>query len=188
MKQKLFISIITFLVSNTAFCGLVLQYSGGYSTFDNDENKIGFSRMHNGFYAGASVGRTSRVLLGPSYMVWSQEHKPSASASAEDISLSEFGANLMIYINKRKNWKIEVTYCPSVNGTRTVSGADQEIKGSSYRVALGYHVMLTNSIVIGGVVSYHTTSLESKVIANTQSDITKSYTQIVPMLEIGFRL
>ena len=183
----------SFIVFSLLFCfksfsaGIVIQYSGGYMSFDNSESKIAFTRMNNAGYIGASLGRQAYFFLGPSYQMWSESHTPTSGGNTEEVSMTEFGATLMVYFNKNQNWKFEGTFCPKITGTRTVSGTEEEVSGSSYQVSLGYHAEITERFVLGGKISYHGVNLAQKIVSNTSSEISETYTQIVPKLEIVLR-
>ena len=188
MKKYLVLTFFLLTFCHQLFAaGIVIQYSGGYMTFDNSESKIAFTRMNNAGYVGASLGRQAYFFLGPSYQIWSEEHTPTAGGNTEEVSMTEFGATLMVYFNKKQNWKLEATYCPKVSGERTVSGTEEEISGSSYQVSLGYHAEITERFVLGGKLSYHGINLDQKIVSNTSSEISETYTQIVPKLEIVLR-
>ena len=184
-KLILFIAINIFCFQSKAT--LVFKGAGGYTSFDNSESNIAFSRMQGTFFVGAGVGRSGYVVLGPSYSLWNETHTPTSGGNAEEASMGEFGATLLIYFNKRKNWKVEITYAPNITGTRTVSGTEQEVMGSSYMADFGYHMSLTDSFVLGASVGYHSTSLIKKIVSSTETEISETYSQIIPKLEVALR-
>jgi hypothetical protein len=179
--------LVFFLFFGEQACAtLVFKGSGGYTTFDHSESKIAYNRMQGSFFVGAGIGRNAYIVLGPSYSLWNKSHTP-ASAAAEEVSVTEFGATLLIYFNRSKNWKFEVTYCPNITGTRTVSGTEENILGSSYTADFGYHMNLTEKFILGASIGYHSTTLSQKIVSNTESTISESYTQIIPKLEVALR-
>ena len=186
LSRYLTLFLLFFFFSKGAHATLVFKGSGGYTTFDHSESKIAYDRMQGSFFVGAGIGRNAFIVLGPSYSMWNKSHTPSG-ADAEEVSITEFGATLLIYFNKSKNWKFEVTYCPNITGTRTVSGTEEEVLGNSYTADFGYHMNLTENFILGASVGYHSTSLSQKIVSNTESEITESYTQIIPKLEVALR-
>lgn len=181
-----FLPLLITLFSMNAYATLIFKGSGGYTTFDNSESKLAYSRMQGSFFVGAGIGRNAYFVLGPSYSLWTKSHTPSG-ATPEESSINEFGATLLIYFNKNKNWKLEVTYCPNISGTRTVSGTEEDILGSSFTIDFGYHMNLTERFILGASLGYHSTTISQKIVNNTESEISESYTQIIPKLEVALR-
>ena len=175
-----------FVATPKVFGGVVFQYSGGYTSYTNDNDEIGFTRMLNAVYLGASVGRKTRFMIGPSYTMWNQGHKNS-SGNETSISMTEFGATVLVYLNKSLNWKFSGTYCMSVNGTRKTGAIEETLKGNAMRFGFGYHAPITEAFAIGGTLSYQVTSLTSSIINNTETEIDQSYSQIIPMIELAWR-
>ena len=185
--MKFLYLIILTLTVDSAYSSLLFKSSGGYTSYDYSESKIAYTRLHGSFFVGAGIGRKGYFLLGPSYSIWTKSHKPNSTADAEEVSMGEFGATLIAYMNKAKNWKIELTYCPNITGTRTVSGTEQDIAGSSFMIDLGYHFNMTERFILGGSLGYYSTSIATKTISSTETEISESYTQIIPKLEVGLR-
>tara|TARA_B100000925_G_scaffold290014_2_gene274212 strand:+ start:4570 stop:5145 length:576 start_codon:yes stop_codon:yes gene_type:complete len=183
---KLFLFIFLSIQGYDARATLVFKGSGGYTTFDHSESEIAYSRMQGSFFVGAGIGRNAYIILGPSYSLWNKSHKP-ASSTAEEVAITEFGATLLIYFSRSKNWKFEVTYCPNITGTRTTSGTEEDLLGSSYSADFGYHMNLTETFILGASIGYHSTTLSQKIVSNTESTISESYTQIIPKLEVALR-
>ena len=54
------LTILLFLISLAqplkTRAGIVLQYSGGYTSYTNDNDELDYSRMLNAVYLGASLG------------------------------------------------------------------------------------------------------------------------------------
>jgi len=166
--------------------GLVLQYSGGYTSYDNDNDELQFSRMLNAFFLGASVGRKTRFLIGPSYTMWNQSHQNSDAAESL-MSMTEFGATALIYLTKAQTWKVEATYCMSVNGKRKLGETEEILKGSAMRFGFGYHAPITDTFAIGLNLAYQITTLSSSIVENNETEIDQTYTQMLPMLELAWR-
>ena len=65
------------------------------------------------------------------------------------MSMTEFGATLMIYLNRARNWKVTATYCMSVNGERKLGNTEETLKGSAMRFGFGYHAPITETFALG---------------------------------------
>ena len=186
MRITIFFALLAILTPIESKSGIVFQYSGGYTSYTNDNDELNFSRMLNAVYLGASLGRKTRVMIGPSYTMWNQAHNRS-NGTETDISMTEFGATLLVYLNKSLNWKFTATYCMSVNGTRTTGAVEETLKGNAMRIGFGYHAPITDTFAIGGTLSYQVTNLTSSIINNTETEIEQSYSQILPMIELAWR-
>lgn len=185
--MKIFIFILTLtLLPISSKAGLVLQYSGGYTSYDNDNDEIQFSRMLNAFFLGASVGRKTRFLIGPSYTIWNQSHQNSDEVESL-MAMTEFGATALIYLTKEQTWKVEASYCMSVNGKRKLGETEEILKGSAMRFGFGYHAPISENFAIGLNLAYQITNLTSSIIENDETIIDQTYTQMLPMLEIAYR-
>ena len=187
MSKIVALALILVLCTPIAtLAGVVFQYSGGYTSYSNDKDELNFSRMMNAFYLGASVGRKTRFMIGPSYTMWNQSHKNS-SGSESTMTMTEFGATLMIYLNRARNWKFSATYCMSVNGERKLAATEETLKGNAMRFGFGYHAPITDTFALGLNLGYQITNLTSSITNNTETKISQSYTQILPMLELAWR-
>ena len=186
MKFFAILITLTCITPFTSRAGLVFQYSGGYTSYTNDNDELNFSRMLNAVYLGASVGRKTRFMIGPSYTMWNQSHTNSAG-NESTMSMTEFGATLMIYLNRARNWKVTATYCMSVNGERKLGNTEEILKGSAMRFGFGYHAPITETFALGLNLAYQITSLTSSITNNTESEIDETYTQMLPMLELAWR-
>ena len=101
--------------------------------------------------------------------------------------MTEFGATLLYYLSKSKTWKIEATYCMSVNGVRKLASTEETLKGSAMRFGIGYHAPITDTFALGINLAYQITSLTSSITNNNESVIDQTYTQMLPMLELAWR-
>ncbi len=166
---------------------MLFQYSLFYNTYSDDAENFNYSRMNNGFFGGASLGRGTRFFLGPSYYMWSKSHQASSGSTASEVSFTEFGATLVTYIDQACQWKLELTYNPMVKGERSLASETADLDGTGYRASLGYQLKLGGKFYLGAAINYHTVSLSTQVVNNTESDISKTYSNISPTLEIAFR-
>ena len=186
MKVKILLILFFVTIISSVKAGVVFQYSGGYTAYNNDNDDINYSRLLNAAFLGASIGRKTRFMIGPSYTMWNQSHQNSAGQETS-MSMTEFGATVLIYLNKSLNWKISGTYCMSVNGTRKTGNIEETLKGSAMRFGFGYHAPITDSFAIGGALSYQLTTLTSSIRNNSETEIDQSYSQILPMIELAWR-
>ena len=184
--KLLFLLFFILLTPRLSEAGLVLQYSGGYTTYSNDFDELNFSRMLNAFYLGASVGRKTQFMIGPSYTMWNQSHTNS-DGDESLMSMTEFGATLLIYLTKAQTWKVTATYCMSVNGSRKVGETEEILKGSAMRFGFGYHAPITETFALGLNLGYQITTLTSSIVENEETEISQKYSQMLPMLELAWR-
>ena len=193
MTNFKFYLLILILIPNLAFAGFIAQWSFFYNTiFPLTEspvvNSYSYSKMDNAIFAGASIGRSSKLYLGPSYHIWNNSYQPSSSDTERTLSFSNFGASLLYFFDIKKRWKLELNYSPSVSGIRKLaSGTEETLTGTSYRVGFGYHRDITKYFVLGFTVYYQSITMSDKVVGSTETKITDSYSGILPMVELSFR-
>ncbi len=106
-----FLCVLIFLIVATARAeaAFIVQYTGLYHTYSDDQSDMEYSQMNNGIFAGASVGRSNKIYLGPSYHMRSKTHKAGEAATENEVSFTEFGATFLIYFDEARSWKIEHT-------------------------------------------------------------------------------
>ena len=193
MTNFKFYLLILILIPNLAFAGFIAQWSFFYNTiFPLTEspvvNSYSYSKMDNAIFAGASIGRSSKLYLGPSYHIWNNSYQPSSSDTERTLSFSNFGASLLYFFDIKKRWKLELNYSPSVSGIRKLaSGTEETLTGTSYRAGFGYHRDITKYFVLGFTVYYQSITMSDKVVGSTETKITDSYSGILPMVELSFR-
>jgi len=188
-----YLFFVIILIPKLSIAGFITQWSFFYNTiFPLTENPVvnsyAYSKMDNAIFAGASIGRSAKLFLGPSYHLWNNSYQPSSSDTARTLSFTNFGASLLYFFDIKKRWKLELNYSPSVNGTRVLANGTEEIlTGNSYRVGFGYHRHFSKLFVLGFTVYYHSISITDKVIGTTETKITDTYSGVLPMVELSFR-
>ena len=180
----IFLFFLTPLVSHSAW---TVRYSLFYYSWEDDVDNYTASRMNNSLFIGASFDKDQQIFLGPSYQIWSKAHKPNASSTESDLSLTEFGARLVYFFDRAWRWKFSATYNFASSGDRTVSGASQEVDGSGYQLSLGYSLPVNRNFYVGASLNYHSVGIESSTVNNTKSNVTQTYTTLYPMLEFALR-
>ncbi|HAZ14345.1 MAG: hypothetical protein A2X86_19150 [Bdellovibrionales bacterium GWA2_49_15] len=169
--------------ASAAFC---LQYSLLYDTWNDDVDNFSYSRMNNAFYIGASFDRNNQLYIGPSYHLISKSHQEGTGGQASDLSVTAFGASVLYFLDKEFRWKLQLTYNLALSGTRTVSGTNQEIEGTGYEAGLGFQLPLSRSVWLGATMNYHTMTISEYKVDTTATEVSESYTAIVPMINLNF--
>ena len=187
MKKYLCLFLVIVSISAKTHAAMLFQYSMFYNTYSDDVENFSYSRMNNGLFVGASLGRGVRFFLGPSYHLWSKSHQADAGSTASEASFSEFGATLITYLDQAGNWKFELTYNPMVKGERTTTGTPIKLDGSGYRASIGYQLKLSGKLYLGASLNYHSVGISSEIESNTETEATTSYSNITPTLELAFR-
>lgn len=170
-----------------AQAAFVVQYTGLYHTYSDDQSNLEYSRMHNGVFAAASVGRSNKFYLGPSYHMTSKTHKAAEGETEKEVSFTEFGATFLYYFDDDRRWKVEATYNLSVKGERSDGSTTADLDGSGYRLNAGYQLPVNKNFAIGASITYQAINISSNVVDNVETEETESYTTITPMLELSFR-
>lgn len=187
MTRVLAYLLIFLLIPCSLHASLYIQHSLFYHTHDDDAENFNYSRMNNYLFIGASIDKKKKFYLGQSVHIWSKEHQADSSSQTSEISITELGPRFIWFLNDAKTWRIGGAWHPYAKGDRTIDGENQEVSGSSYMGSIAYHFKLSKRFYMGGSINYHAYTVDSKVVENTEEDVSESYTAIMPMLEFSIR-
>ncbi|MBI2520586.1 MAG: outer membrane beta-barrel protein [Bdellovibrio sp.] len=169
-----------------AFAAFCLQYSLLYHTWEDDVDQFSYSRMNNAFFVGASFDRNNKLYIGPSYHMIAKTHQAGSGSTESEVSLTAFGASVLYFIDKEFRWKVQLTYDLALSGTRTVDGTNEDIEGSGYEAGIGFQLPLSRSVWLGATMNYHAFNISESKVDTTATDVSESYTAIVPMINLNF--
>ena len=116
----------------------------------------------------------------------SKTHQAGSGSTESDVSVTAFGASALYFIDKEFRWKVQLTYNVALSGSRTVDGASQDIEGSGYEAGLGFQLPLSRSVWLGATMNYHAITISEYKVDTTATDVSQSYTAIVPMINLNF--
>tara|TARA_Y100000780_G_scaffold232596_1_gene269159 strand:- start:316300 stop:316839 length:540 start_codon:yes stop_codon:yes gene_type:complete len=153
-----------------------------------DATAFNYTRMMNSLYFAASMDRNKRLYIGQSVIFWNKTQKQGDdSADETTLDLLELGPRLHFYLTQNRTWYASAVYNFSAKGTSKVSGVEGDVDGSGYMATLGYHYKFSKTIGIGGSLNYHSVTVDERKVDSSSSDVSETYTAIIPMLEIAFR-
>lgn len=164
-----------------------IQHSLSYHTHDDDADYLSYNKMNNLLFLGASLDKSNRLFLGQSIHMWSKTHKASQGGAESDISITELGPRILYYFNDERTWMVSLVYNPYARGTRTINGQEEELSGSGYLLNFAYQIKISKSLFLGASVNYHSFSVSKSSVNNTETEVSQSYTSMMPMLDISFR-
>ncbi len=166
-----------------------MDYKLNYQTeTDGGDQSFKYNRMMNSLYLAASMDRDKQFFIGQSIVSWNKTQQQGEDSSDEfSMSLLELGPRLHYYFSQERTWYASFTYNFYSKGKSKLSGVSGDISGSGYIGSLGYHYDLSRTIGIGGSLNYHSVSIGERKVDSTTSDVSETYTAIVPMLEMAFR-
>ena len=187
MKALIAILLISLsLFSSTANASFMMQYSFLYFSDSDDVEEFSYSKMNNMIFVGASIDRSQQIFLGQSIQMWSKSHEVDGGDVSE-ISITELGPRIIYFLDQARRWGFSATYNPYCIGTRTVAGQEETISGSSYMASMGYQLYVTKTFQMGASINYYGVSISEKSISNTETDVSESYSGIIPMLEFAMK-
>lgn len=185
IKFLVLIGLLTSVYSKSADAKFYGQLSTTYSTSEDDAENFSFNRMMNMLYAGGSIDGGGRFYIGWNYFMWSRTTDNDGTES--EISLTEQGPRFLFFFNEMRTLGLSASWHPYVKGERTLSGTNQELSGSGYTASFLYHLKVNNKFYMGFSVNYHSATLDEQTVGTTLTEITESYSNIVPMIDLSFR-
>jgi len=166
--------------------GLILNYGLNYSTESEDSDvEYEKSKTFHKFLIGGSVNSNRTLFLGWNINYWSTALTYNGG-DEDNYSLQEMGPKLVWFFNDNYNWYTALEWNPYVVGTRTKSGTESDVEGSSTAFSFGYRFKIANNLGLGAGVTYHSASFDEEKVNSSATDISDSITNIMPMLEFTF--
>lgn len=175
------------LYSSGALAGFFFQNSTNYSTdSDNSTDKFSYNTTKNITFLGGEIGKKKQSIIGQN--IGSMGRTDSTlGATATTISTLEVGPRYQYFFDELKTFYFSVAYNIYVKGTRQLAGVSEEIRGSSYHIASGYHFKISRSFYLGFSMNYYSLALTSKTVGSTETKISDSYSSIFPAIEFSLR-
>lgn len=179
--------ILSLLYSTSTLAGFYFQNSTNYSTdSDNSTDKLAYSTTKNITFIGGEIGKKKQAIVGQN--IGSMTRSDGiGGASATTITTLEVGPRLQYFFDEPKTFYMSAAYNIYVKGTRQLAGVSEEIRGSSYHVAAGYHHKISRAFYLGFSMNYYGLALTSKTVSTTETKISDSYTSIFPAIEFSLR-
>lgn len=134
-----------------------------------------------------NLDRKGRFQIGWAYGSMSVEDSGGSTAS---YTMTEMGPKLGLYLDKERTWGLFATY--NLISTATYlsasGGTEEEWRGTSLKAEFGYTPNLTETIVAGLRLNYHTMTYSEQLVgASTFSAISKGRAVIYPTFIISWR-
>jgi len=186
---KIFLStLFIFLFSSQSYAGLYIHPRIGYHSGTDSQEGQSYNSTYYGSLLGATFGKNNNWVVGINIDQWTKTHKGSSALTQAKITLLEMGPMFSVYLNKAKNLFVSAAYNLHAKGKRTLSsGTAQVISGSSYFAQFGYVVKFSRSVYLGVAMNYHSASISSSVVGNTQTTQSDTYTTIYPSIDLSIR-
>jgi hypothetical protein len=184
-KMKSLILFYFLLLPFSAKANLLLQYGLNYSSQEDDSGsgKSSQSRSYNKAFIAASVNGNKTIFFGWNINSWSSSLK-QGSSSEDTYSILEMGPRLQWFMNDDNNLYLTAEWNPYAKGEREKGGAKQDITGSGIGLGLGYRFRLSRLIGFGASLNYQSLSIAEEKTNTTETDVSDSVSNIMPMLEL----
>lgn len=185
--MKLLSTLLFVLISTTATANFQVDFGFNYFSDEDDVSNFSYSKLDYRGFLAASLGKTGQLVFGQFISQYGREF--SNGGVTGTFSVLELGPKFQYYFTGEKTIYMGLNWNPYVKGSKTVSGTTTDISGSSYIINLGYHLKISRVFNLGASINYHTVSIskETDSTTNVESDISKSYSAIYPMIEMSFR-
>jgi hypothetical protein len=166
-----------------ARASLLLQYALNYtSQTDDSTTKSESSQTFHKILLVASVNARNTLFLGWDINSWSSTLKQGAS-NEESYSLLEMGPWLQWFMNENQNVYVTAEWNPYARGDREKAGSSRGISGSSMGFGIGYKFRISRYTGFGASLNYHTLSVSEEMIGSTETNVSDTVTNLMPMLE-----
>ena len=186
--KMLFISIIL-LISTNVHSKFYVQHSFGYQSHSEDVEDTSYSLMGNLLFIGASIGTSETFYFGQSLHMSSLAYS-TASGSDGEMSTTGIGPRFIWFFSDSMEWNISLAWHPYSKGTRTqaADASEDDVSGSSMIIGLSYLLKISKVFYLGASMNYYTYSVTKETDSNdASSDVSSSYTTIMPMIDLSFR-
>lgn len=168
----------------------------GVFTFDLGVN---FSSSSNGFesietsqldvraFFGASLNPNGVLFFGQNVM--QTNRTVEAGGQSYELSVLELGPKVMLFFGANSPIYLAVAWNPFLSGDRAnLDGTTEDVSGSSILGSLGAQIKVTKTFRFGASFNYHSISItEATDSDNLESDVSQSFTDIYPMIEMAFQ-
>jgi hypothetical protein len=174
-----------FLLPLSAKASFLLQYGLNYSSQEDDSEsgKSSQSRTYNKAFIAASVNGNKTVFFGWNINSWSSSLK-QGTGQEDTYSMLEMGPRLQWFMNDDYNLYLTAEWNPYAKGEREKGGVEKDISGSGIGFGLGYRFRLSRLIGFGASLNYQSLSIAEEKTNTTETDVTDSVSNVMPMLEL----
>jgi len=184
--MKFFLLIILLFLTFSAPAAMYTHYSFFYYSDSDTDQKFKYNSMRNSLMIGAELSKDSNFVIGWNGLMWTRDYKASSSATKVPVSMTELGPRIIYFWGDERIFYNSVIWNPYAKGTRTISGAKEEISGYSYLASAGFAYKITKIFRGGFALNYHGLQISQKTIGTTTTKLTQSYTTIYPSVEFSY--
>lgn len=186
--MKLLICFIYLFFLSSARAAFNIELFGNYTSDTDNVDNESYSKMYYGLFLGASLDGKQTFYFGQNIMMHTREIKGAGASQASTLSVTELGPRFTLFMGDTQSWALSVAWHPYAKGERQRSGQTEEISGWAYLASFGYTLKLSRAFALGANITYHALNISKSVDSgNTESEVSHSYTNIIPMIVISFR-
>lgn len=180
-----FLALLCLLLTTQTHASFLFHYGLNYSSEKDNTSGDSYdkSRTFHKIFLGASVNNARTLFFGWNINSWSSSLKKKTEQ--DSYSLTEMGPKVTWFFNEERNWYLAGEWNPYARGEREKSSVKSDISGMSYAFGLGYRFKLSRLIGLGASLHYHTLSIAEEKIAGSESDVSHSVTNLMPMIELA---
>ena len=184
MIQRLLVSMIFLFVTQAkaAMLDLNLFYITDSLTAATTAS---YAKTFYALCAALNIDHKGSYLVGWNYATYSSTE--AAGAITTTYSSTQMGPKFLVFLNKDHNWLLGLAYNILTSANYQAGGSPAEVwRGTAYSADIGYHQMLTESLMLGFRLNYSSSSFNEKLIGTAYSTISYSRTFIYPSMAISF--
>lgn len=160
---------------------MLVDFSAFYET-DNftTATTANYSKTYYNLDALFEVDRGSRFYAG--FHTHQLAFSETPSTTVTTLKSTDFGAQLLYYFRKKKDFFMSVGYNILAKGQYSDGTTSSELTGSSYQACLGYVLELSESVSLGLKWNYINMAYSKSTVSGVSTDVTYSRTLIFPAL------
>lgn len=178
--------LVVVLLSPNTHAGFLVDLSANYHSDEDDVETFSYSKMDYRGFLAANLDSKGKLYFGQNISQFGREYKNGATTGK--YSVLELGPRFQYYFSGDRSFYMAAAWNPYVKGSRTVSSEETDISGSSYFINFGWQLKISRSFALGASINYHSISITKETDSdNVETDVTNSYSQIYPMIEISLR-
>lgn len=182
MSYYRWISIIAVYFCSVFVDAAILDFNAFYLTDTLKESATTKDNktIYSGF-VGFGLDKKKSFNVGWSYSSFTTIYKDSTTKKT--YKSTQMGPGFVWFLDKDAHWRLGFSYNLSTDATYQLTGSTkEEWSGTSSNADFGYQIAVSESFMLGMRLNYSVTTIKSKLIDNTQTNVTYRKTLIYPSI------
>jgi hypothetical protein len=180
-----FIILFFFFIAVDAHAGMLdlnLFYTSDSLTNGSSST---YGKTFYDFVAALNIDHKGAYQIGWSYGSYASTE--TVAGSTTTYTATQMGPKVIFSLNKDHNWLLGLTYNILSNASFQAGSSPSETwRGTAYAADIGYHQLITESLMMGLRLNYSASTYTEKLIGTAYSTVSYTRTFIYPSFAISF--